>query len=141
MVDGIGPDPRSDWEESVSNYACPRCFWPLADEVDRAGTEAEHLASIASSLTLERTQLLAQLSEIMEGFKHAVEQGGQAVDGELGGSVGAILRSVNQVNDEMEKVASFAVALSSAKLAQMAESLRLDVRALLQAKNEQRGAI
>ena len=45
------------------------------------------------------------------------------------------------MKDEMDKVASFAVAMSSAKLAQMAESLRLDVRSLMQAKNKDRSPV
>ena len=141
MGNSIGPDPKRDLEKRVSNHACPRCSWPLADEFNPAGTEAEQLATIASTVTLEMTQLWVQLSDIMMGFKQAVENGGQVVDGGLGDSLGEILRAVEQVKDEMEKVASFAVAMSSAKLAQMAESLRLDVRSLMKAKNKHRGPV
>ena len=141
MADSIGPVPKRDPEKNVLNPVCPRCSSPLEDGLNPAGTEVEHLAAIASTVTLEMAQLLVQLAEIMAGFKQAVENGGQAVDGELGDSLGAILRAVEQVKDEMEKVASAAVAMSSAKLAQMAESLRLDVRSLMQAKNKHRGPI
>ena len=141
MADSIGPDPKWDMENSVSNNSCPRCSWPLPDEFNLAGSEAEQLATIASTVTLEMNQILVRLAEIMGGFKQTVENGGQAVDGELGESLAAILCAVEQVKDEMEKVASVAVAMSSAKLARMAESLRLDVRSLMQAKNKHRGPI
>ena len=141
MADGIGPDPKSNLENSASNIVCPRCSWPGADEVNLPRTEAEQLATIASTVTIEMAKLLVQLAEIMEGFKKAVENGGQGVDGELGNSLGAILRAVVQVKDEMEKVASLAAAMSSAKLAQMAESLRLDMRSLMKARNKHRGPV
>ena len=53
---------------------------------------------------------MVQLAEIMGGFKQTVAEGGQEVYGELGESLGAILCAVEQVRDEMEKVASIAVA-------------------------------
>ena len=141
MADGTGPEPRPSSENSGANFVCPRCSQSSADEVNRAGSEAEQLATIASTVTLEMSGLLAQLAEIMEGFKQAVENGERGVDGELGNSLGAILRAVVQVKDEMEKVASLATAMSSAKLAQMAESLRLDMRSLMQARNKHRDPV
>lgn len=91
MVDSIGPDPKRDPEKSVSNHACPRCSRPLADGFNLAGTEAEQLAAKASTVTLELTQFLVQLAEITAGFKEAVVNGGQMVNGELGDSLGAII--------------------------------------------------
>lgn len=141
MVDGIGPDPKSNLKKSMPTIVCPRCSWSGASDVNRPGTESEQLATVAAAVTLETTQLLVRLTEIMEGFKRVVGNGGQVADGELGDSLGAILGAVEQVKHEMEKVASVAVAISSAKLAQAAESLRLDVRSLMQAKNRHRGPV
>ncbi len=119
----------------MRSIVCPRCSRSGAFEVDRLGTEAEQLATLAATVRLDTTQLLVQLAEIMEGFKQAVANGGQLVDGELGNSLGAILLAVEQVKDELEKMATFAVAMSSTRLAQIAESLRLDIRSLIQANN------
>jgi len=141
MVEGSGPHPKSNLEMSMPSIVCPRCSRSGASDVNHPGTEAEQLANLAAAVTLETTQLLAHLAEIMEGFKQAVENGGQVVDGELGDSLGAILCAVEQVKDEMERVAFVAAAMGSAKLAQMAESLRLDVRSLMQAKNRNRGPV
>ena len=141
MVDGIGPDPQSKFGNQGSIIVCPKCSRQEADGVKLAGTEAEQLATVAATITLDMSQLLVQLAEIMMGFKKAVENGGHVADDELGNSLGAILRAVEQVKDEMEKVASVAVATSSARLAHITEALRLDIRALMQAKNKDRGSI
>ena len=135
IVDCIGPDLKLNLEKSMGNNVCPGCSCSGAFDVDRAGTDAEQLATLAATMRLETTQLLVQLAEIMEGFKQAVGNGGQVVDGDLGNSLGAILLAVERVKDELEKMASFAVAKSSTKLAQIAESLRLDIRSLIQANN------
>lgn len=141
MADRAGPDPNLKLEDSTSIIVCPKCSWPVADEANVAGIEAKQLADVAKTVTHEMSQLLVQLAAIMAGFKQAVANGGQEVDGELGTSLGAILIAVEQVRDEMEKVASLAVATSSARLARITEALRLDVRSLMQAKNKGRGSI
>ncbi len=98
------------------------------------GSDAEQLAQISSFVTVEMTRLLTQLQEIMEGFKQAVAEGGQIADGELGISLGGILSSVEEIRDQMGKTSSLAVAMSSARLAKMAESLRLEMRSILKPK-------
>ncbi len=141
MFDHIAPDHRSYMEEGVSNAVCPNCSWQLADQAHVAGTEAKRLSDTASTITLDMSQLLGRLAEIMVDFKQAVSDGGQEIDGEFGNSLGAILTAVEQVREEKEKVASLAVATSSARLARTTEALRLDIRSLMQAKTEDQGSI
>ena len=141
MADTARSYSKPNSEDILSIIICPKCSCPVADEADIAGIEAKQLSTLAATVTQETSRLLIQLAAIMTGFKQAVASGGEEADSELGNSLGAILSSVEQVRDEMEKVASIAVATSTARLAKVTETLRLDIRALIQAKNGDRESI
>ena len=141
MVDRDNAESNLGYADDLAVMVCSMCSSPAADEADAAGSEAKQLASVATTVTLEMSKLMVQLAEIMGGFKQTVAEGGQEVDGELGESLGVILCAVEQVRDEMEKVVSIAVATSSARLARITETLRLEIRSLMLSKNKGRGSI
>ena len=119
-----GHDEKS--EEVSLNFSPPKdpTFAPNS-------STAEELAEIASYVTGEMTRVFVRLQEILDGFKETVEAGGYAGDQEIGQSLGGILIAVEEVRTQMEQISSYAIAMSSAKLAHATKGLRQDLRSLL----------
>ena len=127
-VSNVGPD--ANRREASPNLAAARHSGTGLD-----GKNAEQLAEIASYVTGEMTQVLIRLQEILDGFKEAVEASGYLADGEIGQAMGGIVSAVEEVRTQMENISAYAIAMSSARLAQMAEELRLDMRRILTKKD------
>ena len=128
LVSKVGPDENS--EEAPLKQPHARNPGSGLDS-----NKAEQLADVASYATGEMTQVIVRLQEILDGFKETVEAGDYVGDREIGQSLGGILSAVEEVRAQMENIAAYAIAMSSAALAQMAEELRLDMRRILTNKH------
>ena len=104
-------------------------------ETGLESNNAEQLAKIASYVTGEMTQVLIRLQDILDGFKETVEASGYLADDEIGQALGGIVSAVEESRTQMENISAYAIAMSSAGLAQMAEELRLDMRRILMKKD------
>ncbi len=135
MTNGNGQEFVSDFRQEEKSGNVSQNFSQSKDR-DFASykNDAEQLADIASNVTGEMTEVLVRLEAILEGFKETLATAGDTADREFGQSLRGIFSAVEDVRTQMEIISAHALAMSSAKLAQMAEALRLDLRALIISK-------
>ena len=128
----IVPDSRQG-EDSAE--VSPNVSQSKDSEFSSYRNDAEHLADIASSVTADMTEVLVRLEVILRDFKETMANSGYTADQLFGQSLSGILSAVEEVRTQMESISAHALAMSSARLAHMAEALRLDLRQLLTNKD------